>query len=88
MCKALSGCYLPTRSTWTATATATAASPDAVGEAQAAIIALYTTPPAATIVICADELGPVTPRTFPPPPGWTTNGHRVKAPLVYDRSPP
>jgi transposase len=38
-------------------------------------------------VICADELGPVTPRTFPPPPGWTSDGHRVKAPLVYDRSP-
>jgi transposase len=38
-------------------------------------------------VICADELGPVTPRTFPPPPGWSTDGHRVKAPLVYTRSP-
>jgi transposase len=38
-------------------------------------------------VICADELGPVTPRTFPPPPGWSLDGHRIKAPLVYARSP-
>ena len=36
-------------------------------------------------MICADELGPVIPRTFAPPPSWTTDGHRVKAPLVYDR---
>lgn len=38
-------------------------------------------------MICADELGPVTPRTFPPPPGWSPGGHRIKAPLVYTRSP-
>jgi hypothetical protein len=31
-------------------------------------------------VICADELGPVIPRTFPPAPGWSPGGHRVKAP--------
>jgi DDE superfamily endonuclease len=37
-------------------------------------------------VICADELGPVIPRTFPPPPGWSTGGHRSKAPLAYGRS--
>jgi hypothetical protein len=36
-------------------------------------------------VICADELGPVIPRTFPPSPGWSTDGHRVKAPLEYGR---
>jgi DDE superfamily endonuclease len=36
-------------------------------------------------VICADELGPVIPRTFPPSPGWSTDGHRIKAPLEYGR---
>ena len=35
----------------------------------------------------ADELGPVTPRTFDPPPGWTPDGHRPKAPLTYSRGP-
>jgi hypothetical protein len=38
-------------------------------------------------VICADELGPVIPRTFPPAPGWSPGGHRVKAPLEYSRGP-
>ncbi|MFD8534489.1 transposase [Streptosporangium canum] len=36
-------------------------------------------------MICADELGPVTPRTFPPAPGWSVDGHRIKAPLAYSR---
>jgi transposase len=36
-------------------------------------------------VICADELGPVLPRTFPPASGWSADGHRVKAPLEYSR---
>jgi hypothetical protein len=36
-------------------------------------------------VVCADELGPVIPRTFPPSPGWSTDGHRIKAPLEYGR---
>jgi hypothetical protein len=36
-------------------------------------------------VVCADELGPVIPRSFPPPPGWSTDGHRIKAPLEYGR---
>jgi transposase len=36
---------------------------------------------------CADELGPVIPRSFPPAPGWTTDGHRVKAVLDYGRGP-
>jgi hypothetical protein len=38
-------------------------------------------------VICADELGPVIPRTFPPAPGWSGDGHRVKAPPGYSRGP-
>jgi transposase len=38
-------------------------------------------------VICADELGPVIPRSFPPAPGWTPDGHRVKACLEYGRGP-
>jgi hypothetical protein len=38
-------------------------------------------------VICADELGPVIPRSFPPAPGWTAHGHRVKAPLDDGRGP-
>ena len=48
---------------------------------------LYTAPPPGSTVICADELGPVIPRTFPPAPGWSTGGHRVKAPLEYSRGP-
>jgi hypothetical protein len=36
-------------------------------------------------VVCADELGPVIPRSFPPAPGWTPDGHRIKAPLDYSR---
>jgi transposase len=38
-------------------------------------------------VICADELGPVIPRSFPPAPGWSADGHRVKAELDYSRGP-
>jgi hypothetical protein len=38
-------------------------------------------------VICADELGPVIPRSFPPAPGWSADGHRIKAPLEYGRGP-
>jgi transposase len=30
-----------------------------------------------------DELGPVVPRSFPPAPGWSADGHRSKAPLDY-----
>jgi hypothetical protein len=54
---------------------------------RAQVIACYTDPPAETSVICADELGPVIPRSFPPAPGWTPDGHRVKAPLDYSRGP-
>jgi hypothetical protein len=35
--------------------------------------------------LCVDELGPVIPRTFPPAPGWSPTGHRIKAPLEYSR---
>jgi hypothetical protein len=38
-------------------------------------------------VLCADELGPVIPRSFPPAPGWTADGHRVKSLLDYGRGP-
>jgi len=38
-------------------------------------------------VVCVDELGPVTPRSFPPAPGWSPDGHRIKAPLEYGRGP-
>ncbi|MGW2857503.1 hypothetical protein ACWDAZ_38525 [Streptomyces sp. NPDC001215] len=34
------------------------------------IIEPYTYPPEGATVVCADELGPVIPRTFPPAPGW------------------
>ncbi len=36
-------------------------------------------------MVCADELGPVIPRSFPPAPGWSPDGHRIKAPLEYSR---
>ena len=49
------------------------------------IVALYTAPPAGATVVCVDELGPVTPRNFPPAPGWSVDGHRIKVPLSYDR---
>ncbi|MFD6826916.1 transposase [Streptomyces sp. NPDC060085] len=38
-------------------------------------------------VICADELGPVIPRTFSPAPAWSPDGHQVKAELDYGRGP-
>jgi transposase len=50
-------------------------------------VELYTAPPPGSTVICADELGPVIPRTFPPAPGWSGDGHRIKAPLEYARGP-
>jgi len=54
---------------------------------RAKVIACYTTPPPDVTVVCADELGPVIPRSFPPAPGWTADGHRVKALLDYGRGP-
>ncbi|MEU9181728.1 hypothetical protein AB0C90_33725 [Streptomyces sp. NPDC048550] len=44
-------------------------------------------PPDGATVVCADELGPVIPRTFPPAPGWPPDGHRIKAELDYSRGP-
>jgi hypothetical protein len=38
-------------------------------------------------VVCVEELGPITPRAFPPAPGWSPDGHRIKAPLEYRRGP-
>ena len=32
-------------------------------------------------------LGPVSPRTYPPAPGCSPDGHRIKAPLEYSRGP-
>jgi transposase len=51
------------------------------------IIELYTDPPPGSTVVCVDELGPVTPRSFPPAPAWSPDGHRIKAPLEYSRGP-
>jgi transposase len=51
------------------------------------IVELYTNPPPGSTVVCVDELGPVTPRFFPPAPGWSPDGHRIKAPLEYSRGP-
>jgi transposase len=35
--------------------------------------------------LCLDELGPVSARAFGPAPGWSIDGHRLKAPLEYSR---
>jgi transposase len=51
------------------------------------IVELYTDPPPNSTVVCVDELGPLTPRAFPPAPGWSPDGHRIKAPLEYNRGP-
>jgi transposase len=51
------------------------------------VVELYTHPPAHTTVIAADELGPVMPRAFDPPAGWSPDGHRPKVPLTYSRGP-
>ena len=52
-----------------------------------AVVTHYTTPPEGSTTFCTDELGPVVPRTFDPAPGWSTDGHRIKAPLDYGRGP-
>jgi DDE superfamily endonuclease len=54
---------------------------------RAAVVALYTTPPAGATTICVDELGPPIPRTYPPAPGWSSTGHRIKAALDCGRGP-
>jgi hypothetical protein len=50
-----------------------------------AVVTLYTSPPENGTTFCLDELGPVTPRLFAPPPGWSPDGRRIKAPLEYSR---
>ncbi|GHG63404.1 hypothetical protein GCM10018779_32980 [Streptomyces griseocarneus] len=51
------------------------------------IIGLCTNPPDGVTVLCADELGPVIPRTFPPAPGRSPDGHRIKSEVDYGRGP-
>ncbi|MFJ9714304.1 transposase, partial [Streptomyces sp. NPDC101234] len=51
------------------------------------IIGLYTHPPDDATVVCADKLEPAIPRTFPPAPAWSPDGHRIKAELDYSRGP-
>jgi transposase len=51
------------------------------------IVGLYTEPPPDSTVVCVDELGPVTPRAFPPASGWSPDGRRIKAPLEYSHGP-
>ncbi|MFJ5840432.1 hypothetical protein ACIQGO_27415 [Streptomyces shenzhenensis] len=51
------------------------------------IVELYTSPPDGSTVVCADELGPVIPRAFPPAPGWSSDGHRIKNETDYSRGP-
>src|SRR5713226_1663859 len=43
-----------------------------------AVVTHYTQPPEGSTTICTYELGPVVPRTFPPAPGWSPNGQRIK----------
>ncbi|KWX11015.1 transposase, partial [Carbonactinospora thermoautotrophica] len=46
----------------------------AVRPTRTRIVGLDTDPPENATVVCADELGPVTPRTFGPAPGWSVDG--------------
>jgi len=50
-----------------------------------AVVTHSTQPPEGSTTVCTDELGPVIPRTFAPAPGWSADGHRIKAPLDYSR---
>ena len=54
---------------------------------RSAIVARSTAPPEDRTVIGVDDLGPLIPRTSPPAPGWSPNGHRRKAPLDDRRGP-
>ena len=54
---------------------------------RAKVVTLYTNPPPNSTVVCLDELGPVSLRTFPPAPSWSPDAHRIKAPLEYSRGP-
>lgn len=44
-------------------------------------------PAEGSTTICTDERGPGVSRTFDPAPGWSTDGHRLKAPLDDGRGP-
>src|SRR6266567_2083672 len=50
-----------------------------------AVVIHYTQPEEGSTTVCTDELGPVVPRSFPPAPGWSPDGHRIKALLDYSR---
>jgi hypothetical protein len=52
-----------------------------------AVVSHYTEPAEGSTTLCTDELGPGVPRTFDPAPGWSPDGHRIKAPLDYGRDP-
>jgi transposase len=52
-----------------------------------AVVTRSTQPPKGETPICTDELGPGVPRTFPPAPGWSADGHRIKAELDDSRGP-
>src|SRR5215217_4760246 len=51
------------------------------------VVNLYVEEPKNATSICLDELGSVSPRTYPPAPGWSSDGHRIKAALEYSRGP-
>jgi hypothetical protein len=48
------------------------------GPKRVAVVSHDTDPPTGSTTICTDELGPVLPRSFPPAPGWSPNGHRYQ----------
>src|SRR5262249_33998451 len=50
-----------------------------------AVVTHYSQPPEGSTTVCTDELGPLIPRTFAPAPGWSADGHRIKARLDYSR---
>ena len=52
---------------------------------RAAVVEAYTQPEPSSTTLCLDELGPVCARSFVPAPGWSVDGHRIKAPLEYGR---
>jgi hypothetical protein len=52
-----------------------------------AVVTHYSEAPAGSTTVATSELGAVIPRTFDPAPGWSPNGHRIKAPLDYEGDP-
>ena len=63
----------------------TSAEPDSSQRTQ--IVALHIGPTDGATALDLDELGPVTPLTFPLAPGRSADGHRIKATLEYGRGP-